>query len=107
MNKMTKTVSNFLERRKKVKLFQQWVDRAGLPPEEIPPEVLSEQVIKETNLAIDNVTHKPVTNCAAPIDIDGRMVILPFRYVLIGLTITALLLISLAIVSTILVMSFP
>ena len=36
---MSKKISGYFERRKKAKLFHQWVNQAGLPPEEIPPEV--------------------------------------------------------------------
>ena len=101
---MFKKISGYLERRKKVKLYQQWVKQAGLPPEEIPPEVLLGQAAEDTDLAKGDVTQEETPDYSAPIKIDRGMVRLPFRYVLRGLLIIALLIAALTAVSTILIM---
>ena len=41
----------YFEKRRKAKLYRQWVERAGLPPEAIHLEA---QKSEETNLQIDN-----------------------------------------------------
>ena len=101
---MSKKISDYFERRRKGKLFQQWVNQAGLPPEEIPPEVLNGESAKETDLAPDDIAEGKVPRYTTPISIDRGMVRLPFRYVLLGLFIIALLLVTLSVVITILIM---
>ena len=38
-------ISSYLQRRRKGRLYQQWVERAGLPPEAIPQEEVAEDII--------------------------------------------------------------
>ena len=40
-----KSIFNYLRLRRKGKLYQQWVKRAGLPPEAIPREEVTEEII--------------------------------------------------------------
>ena len=101
---MLKRISGYFERRKRAKLFEQWTNQAGLPPEEITPEMLNRQSVKETDVTEDDVMQKEVPGYTASAKIYGGMVRLPFRYVLLGLFTIALLLIVLSVVSTILIM---
>ena len=101
---MLEKISGYFERRRKARLHRQWVNQGGLPPEEIPPEMPNAQSAKETDLATEDITHEDVPGYTAQINIDRGMVRLPFRYVLLGLFIIALLLVTLSVVSTILSM---
>ena len=38
-------VLGYLQRRRRMKLYQQWVERASLPPEAIPQEKVTEDMI--------------------------------------------------------------
>ena len=102
---MSKKISGYFERRRKGKLFQQWVNQADLPPEEIPPEVLNGESAKETDLAPEDTAIEEVPKYTAPIEIDKGMVRLPIRYVLLLLSIIVLLLVALSVVVTILITS--
>ena len=95
---MLKKISGYFERRREAKLYQQWVNQGSLQP-----EVLNRESAREADLAPDDITQEEVPGYTAPIKIDRGMVHLPFRYVLRGLFIMALLLVILSVVSTILI----
>ena len=46
-NSILTNIPNYLQRRRKGRLYQQWVERAGLPPEAIPREEVPEDVTTE------------------------------------------------------------
>ena len=94
----------YIQRKQKEKLASQWVKQAGLPPEEVTPELLGEQSTKEPGLAGDEVPSGQLPYYEARTDIDSGMVRLPIRFVLIGLSIIALLLVIVSVLLTILVM---
>ena len=90
----------YLRRKRKERLFEQWVERANLPPEEVPSELLGEQSAEEVDF---DISQRGIPGYTALIDVNGRMVRLPVRYVFLGLSIMALLLVALSIVVTILI----
>ena len=94
----------YIQRKRKERLVDQWVKQAGLPPEEVTPELLGEQSTEETGLAGDDIPREQLPHYTAMTDIDRGMVRLPIRYVLLGLSIIGLLLVSLSVVITILIM---
>jgi hypothetical protein len=91
------------QRRKKQKLFQQWVEKAELPQEEIPPDLLNEHGGTEAGAGVGDMPNEEALRYTAPIELDRGMVRLPFRYVIIGLSIMAFLLILSAVLVTILI----
>ena len=93
----------YLQRKSKDRLFKQWVKQADLPLEEVPPDLLHMQpAAGETDLADDSPIDR-ARQYQALIDIDRGMVRLPVRYALIWLGITALLLVTLAVLVTVLI----
>ena len=88
----------YLQRKRKERLFKQWVTQADLPPGEIPPELLRVQSTEETDFATEGIPRDRLSQNQALIDIDRGMVRLPVRYALIGLGIIALLLVTLAVI---------
>ncbi len=94
----------YIQRKRKERLVGEWVKQAGLPPEEVTPELLGEQPTDETPLAGDDLAKEHLPYYTAMTDIDRGMVRLPIRYVLIGLSVIALLIVALAVVITILIM---
>ncbi len=80
------------------------MNQADLPPEEIPPEVLNGKSAEETDLAPDDITQEGVPGYTAPISIDRGVVRLPFRHVLLGLSIIALLLVTTSVLFTVLIL---
>ena len=94
----------YIKRKRKERLFKQWVDQAELPPEEIPPEVLGEHPGREDEFAGGDVSREGLPHYAAMTDIDRGLVRLPIRYVLIGLSLIALLLVIVSVLVTVLIM---
>ena len=91
----------YIKRKRKERLFQQWVTQAELPPEEVPAEFVG------GHPAGDSEGNNPgggLPEYTAMADIDRGMVRLPMRYVLIGLSVIALLLIVLSVLITVLIM---
>jgi len=98
----------YFERRRKAKLYRQWVERAGLPPEAIGPEV---QKSEDARLPIDNseavrpvpddlptihvrdanqvAIHPDVTGDMMA-EIDKRQPRSPLLYILLGISIVVL-----------------
>ena len=83
-----------LQIKSKQKLYRQWVERAGLPPEES---------MQEPDSAAEDTAIEEVPKYTAPIEIDKGMVRLPIRYLLLLLSIIVLLLVALSVVVTILI----
>ena len=99
----------YFERRRKAKLYRQWVERAGLPPEASPPET---QKSENTHPPIDSpelvrpVPENPPTvyagatsQVATHPDITGDMLAeinkrqprLPLLYIILGISIAIVL----------------
>ena len=94
----------YIQRKRKERLVDQWVKQAGLPPEEVTPELLGEQFTKETGMAGDDIPREQLPYYTAMTDIDRGMVRFPIRYVFIGLSIIALMLVTVSVLITILIM---
>ena len=101
---MSKNILKYLQRKSKERLYTQWVDHDELSPEQIPPEVLGEPSAEEAELAAEDIRRVGVPGYTASIDVDRSMVRLPLRYVLIGISIIASLLVVLSVLITILIM---
>lgn len=101
---MLRGVLDYIPTRKKARLIQQWVDKAGLPEEEVPPDLLKERAQKE-DLTLHPIEQEKSFNSTIPISIDRGMVSLPLKYVLLGVSIITLQLVLLSIISTILAIS--
>ena len=92
------------KRRKKQRLFEQWVEKAELPAAEIPADLLNEHPETGAGIAADDVSREETHGYMTPVEMDRGMVRLPFRYVIIGLSIIAFLLILSAVLLTVLIM---
>lgn len=101
---MSRNILKYLQRKRKERLYTQWVDHGDLSPEEIPSDLRDEQSAENTNLASDNIRRDQSPEYMTSIDEDRRMVRLPLRYVLIGLSIIISLLVLFSVVITILIM---
>lgn len=95
----------YLQRKRKERLYEQWVKQANLPPGEIPPEVLGESSTEESDRVANGMPRERFAQYQALVDIDHGVVRLPVRYVLIGLGIIGLLLVILSVLITVLVVS--
>ena len=89
------------QRKKKQRLFQQWVDKAELPPGEIPPDLLNERPETETGMGTGDM---PDREGSIYTPMDSGTVRLPFRYIIIGLSIMAFLLVLSTVLLAILIM---
>ena len=90
---------SFFNRQKKRKLYQQWVDKSGLPPDSIPRELEPDGVESE-DLSTEDDFYEPTPR--------GRstfVVHLTMRHLQILLLIIAVLLIFSAVMTTALIMS--
>ena len=96
---MVNKISGFMRKRRDAKLYEQWVTRDGLPPEEVPQEP---QSIKSDSL--EDMDEDVFYGATGRYSLDPRSITLPIRYVLLGAGLIAILLVVVAILSTILVM---
>lgn len=96
---MVDKISGFMRKRRDAKLYQQWVSRDGLPPEEVPKEP---QSIKSDSL--EDMTEDEFYGATRQYGFDTRSITLPTRYVLLGSGLIAILLVVVAILSTVLAM---
>jgi hypothetical protein len=101
---MSKNILKYLQRKRKERLYTQWVERSGLPPKEVPSDLLGEQPADETELASGEIPREKLPEYTALADIDSGIVRLPIRYILFGLSIIAFLLVALSVLITILIM---
>jgi hypothetical protein len=90
---------SFFEKRKKRKLYQQWVDRSGLPPESIPRELETEDAEDGEGLRTEEEYYEP-----APRGRSTFVIHLTMRHLQILLLIIACLLIFSSVMTTILIM---
>ncbi len=95
---ISKTILGYLHKKRRGRLFEQWVEQAGLPAEEVPSNLQKEQPPEE-----DWDSNTKTIGHITSIGIDRGIVRLPFRYVLIGISVIVLLLVALSVVCTILI----
>jgi hypothetical protein len=93
-------MTSYLQRRIKGKLFKQWVKESGLPAEAVPSDLSGEP--SEEVLSYD-IPLERVPQQTKRVAIDKGIVHLPVRYVVIMLSIIAVLLVTLSVVITILI----
>jgi hypothetical protein len=92
------SLKNYLEKRKKSKLFKQWVQKSRLPAEEIPPE------LRDTQVGTPGESLNNEDNETADIYSSKRgMINIPIKYLLLMVLIIAILLIALSVVTTLLI----
>ncbi len=48
-------ILKYPQRRGKQRLYQQWVERAGLPPEAVPEEEVAEDIIPKVDKKVDKI----------------------------------------------------
>ena len=88
---------NFLDRRKKRKLYQQWVTTSSLPQEEIPAELLQpESFAEETGVVNENLQNTRY--------VDRSYLPVRLRYILYIGAIIVLLVVLTSVLATVLVM---
>jgi hypothetical protein len=88
---------SFFDKRKKRKLYEQWVEKSGLPPESIPRE-LEPQVTADEDLEAEEDLYQPVSR--------GRstwIIHLTMRHLQILLFIIAVLLVLSSVLITVLI----
>jgi len=100
---MLKSVLDYIPTRKKARLFQQWVNKASLPEEEVPTDFRKER-LQEEDLTLRPIGQERAYKSTTPISIDRGMVSLPLKYVLLGVSVITLQLVLLSILSTIIIM---
>ena len=101
---MANSIAKYFRRKRKERLFRQWVDQGALSSEEVPLDLLEEKSADEADLTLDEASQRKVPDYSALTDIDKGIIRLPIRYVLILLSIVAALLVALAVIITVLIM---
>ena len=96
---MVNKLSGFMKKRRESRLYEQWVTRDGLPPDEVPQEP---QSIGSTDM--EDMTEDNFYGAFRGQSLDPKSITLPVRYVLIGLGIMAVLLVVVAILATVIAM---
>ena len=102
---MVDKIPGFLDKRKNAKLYRQWVEREGLPSEEIPAELQGRREgLDESGLPFEDVSQEALYRGKRQRETDRGLVVLPLRHILLAAGVAALLLVTVAVLSTILVM---
>ncbi len=108
---MSKNLFSYLQRRRKTKLFKQWVEQTDLSPEDIPEDLtrskkerLYEQSAEETDLPSQEIPREEVPEYTALKDADKGIIRLKIRYFLFGVSLITLLLVILAVFITVIIM---
>ncbi len=92
---------SYFQKRRKAKLFNQWVKESKLPPEELPTDLLSGQSEKGTD---DDIRLEMAATLGTKrVAVDNGIVHLPVRYVMTMVSIIAILLAVSSVVVTILI----
>jgi hypothetical protein len=94
-------MTNFFRKLKRERLYQQWVEKAGLPPEDLPSDLKKEE--KDADSATEMSPRQELRpGMAQPIDtlLNSRNL----RFIGIMALIIVILLIALSILATVLVM---
>jgi len=88
---------DFLEKRRNRKLYEQWVNTDGLPPDEIPEELTS----SESDIGAEEKPFESRKNLGY---IGGQYITIKWRYIVfMGITILMLVIVT-SVLATILVM---
>ena len=103
------TMTGFWEKRRKIKLYNQWIRQGELRPEDIPEELQPGKKKRDEGNPVVNMAQESDNGRDEKINgevgFDNKTVFIPIRYVLyIGLLIV-LLAVALAVVFTILILS--
>ena len=104
-------VLDYLHRRSRSKLYQQWVVRDGLSPEEIPNDLqeggkerLYKRSAHEFGLSSEDAQYDEIPEFTHRPGVDNVLLRLSVRYIFLGAVLITSLLVILAIVLTILIM---
>lgn len=89
----------FLDKRRKRKLYQEWVDKSKLPGQEIPKDIQQVEPNKEEAI-MENSQQRNIP------DGDGAYLRIRLRYVVLGCLIFSLLLVVIAVLATMLFIQF-
>jgi len=103
---MKEEVFGYLQRRRKARLYKQWMEKEGLSAEDIPQDVLGSKKGGQYRQPIDEVGSYPEDYSweEEPQSTDSGLIRIPVRYIWLGLSLIMLLLVTLSIVSTVLIM---
>lgn len=108
---MLDRMSSFWQRRRRTKLYKQWVEKDGLSLEDVPQglqrpgkEGQYGQPADESVSFFEGVDGERVPGTARPPDVGRGLILLPVRYVLLGGGLMVLLLVILSVVLTVFIM---
>ena len=91
------------KRKEKERLFKQWVKHGDLSPEQAQLDLLADERGDKNQLADDETQGRKMRGYSTLLERDGT-INLPVRYVVILLSIIAVLVIALSVVLTVLIM---
>ena len=90
------------KRKSKERLLKQWVEHGDLSPEQAQLDLLAEEQVEKSQLADDETQGRKMRGYSTLLEKDGT-INLPVRYVVILLSIIAVLVIALSVVLTVLI----
>jgi hypothetical protein len=103
---MKEGVFGYLQRRRKARLYKQWMEKEGLSAEDVPQDVVVSKKGERYRQPVDEVGSYPEDYSweEGPRSMDSGLIRIPVRYIWLVLSLIMLLLVILSIVSTILIM---
>ena len=100
---MADKISDYIQRKRKTKLYRQWVQMDSLPPGDVPQEVTShkkEGRPRQSDAYDDDFAEEDRYQTAS----QRGLILLPIRYIWLGGGLITLLLVIIAVISTVLIM---
>lgn len=101
---------SYLQRRKRTKLYRQWVTQNNLSPEDVPDELLTRKKVgsdqpsdEESDFLFEEISRQKIPGITRQQDFSDGLFI-PTRYVLLTGSTILLLLVIISVLSTVLIM---
>ena len=104
---MADKILDFIQRRRKTKLYKQWVQMDSLPQEDVPQEITSgkkERQAEWSDAYAGDFAEEDRYRTARREDADSGLVPFPIRYILLGGGLITILLVVIAVLITVLIM---
>ena len=92
-------LKDYLNKRKKGKLYNQWIQESGLPPDEIPDELQKHPDQGETD-EDEIASNEGISSTQR-----RGTIIIPLRYLFLMIILIAMLLVALAVITTLFLVS--
>lgn len=108
---MFNSIRDYLQTRRKSKLYRQWVEQSALPTEDLPDELSPLRRRRQdypsaddSDLTYEDFPGGNIHRLTRPQDVPHSQLLIPIRYVMLAGSAILLLLVIISVLSTVLIM---